>query len=266
MRIACLMMQKDEVDLLEPWLAYHANLFGAENLYVWDNGSTELAVADVLTAWRDHLGALTLDLSAPEDFRRKGVILGEKIKVLDALQTYDFFLPIDCDEFIMALDGGVPSFGQEIICKELEGYANELQALGIGTAFYNLPGRQDEFWMVGFRKTLFRASTFKQMDHGYHQGESRLAPGIRPTNLAYMHLHHKPHAQIKEHSRNKLAAYYDVNNQELLNTLYKSNRLARFMIDSEEEYLKTFEALPAVYVPEFRRQFDNLGVRLPNWV
>ena len=39
-RVACVMMQKDEVHLLEPWLAYHGYLFGFENLYVLDNGST----------------------------------------------------------------------------------------------------------------------------------------------------------------------------------------------------------------------------------
>jgi hypothetical protein len=37
MRIACVMMQKNEDELLRPWLAYHSYLFSPENLYVFDN-------------------------------------------------------------------------------------------------------------------------------------------------------------------------------------------------------------------------------------
>ena len=47
-RVACLMMQKDEALLLRPWLLYHGLLFGFENLYVYDNGSTSDAVLAIL--------------------------------------------------------------------------------------------------------------------------------------------------------------------------------------------------------------------------
>ena len=42
------MMQKNEDDLLEPWIKYHSNMFGAENLFIYDNGSTSPLVAEVL--------------------------------------------------------------------------------------------------------------------------------------------------------------------------------------------------------------------------
>ena len=38
-RVRCIMMQKDESFLLEPWLLYNGYLFGFENLTVYDNGS-----------------------------------------------------------------------------------------------------------------------------------------------------------------------------------------------------------------------------------
>lgn len=39
MLTACVMMQRNEVNALEPWTKYHAVLFGLENLYVIDHGS-----------------------------------------------------------------------------------------------------------------------------------------------------------------------------------------------------------------------------------
>ncbi len=47
-RIACLMMFRDEVLLLKPWLHYHGYLFGFENLYVFDNGSRDETVLATL--------------------------------------------------------------------------------------------------------------------------------------------------------------------------------------------------------------------------
>jgi hypothetical protein len=49
-RVACTVMQKNEGTLLRPFLRYHAALFGAENIYVVDNGSTDLAVIGELAA------------------------------------------------------------------------------------------------------------------------------------------------------------------------------------------------------------------------
>ncbi len=39
--VACIVMQKDEIFLSRPWLAYHGHLFGFGNLFVLDNGSTD---------------------------------------------------------------------------------------------------------------------------------------------------------------------------------------------------------------------------------
>ena len=42
------MMQKDESELLDYWLSYHGEIFGFENLYVFDNGSTDSNLQCVL--------------------------------------------------------------------------------------------------------------------------------------------------------------------------------------------------------------------------
>ena len=48
MKIACLMMQKNETELLEPWILYHGALFGHENLYIYDNGSDDPKTVELI--------------------------------------------------------------------------------------------------------------------------------------------------------------------------------------------------------------------------
>ena len=264
MKIACLMMQKDEGDLLEPWLQYYSALFGSESLYLWDNASTESNVCATLQNWQSRLGGLRLDLVTPADFRRKGVILGDKIKELDKNLSYDYYIPLDCDEFIGVIKcDGVISFEREDIFSEFEKFTSETRVLGVDTAFYNLPGRPDLYWKSGYQKSIFRAGTFKVMDHGFHEGLSKLSEGRASTKLVYMHLHHKPHTQIVEHSRNKVAPYFNVQDEALMKSLYATNRLVRFMLDDEKTYLDKFLTMGGVDVSAFRVKLEGLGVSMP---
>ncbi len=48
MRVACIMMQKNEGDLIHPWIVYHAELFGLSNLFIYDNGSTDVKTLKTL--------------------------------------------------------------------------------------------------------------------------------------------------------------------------------------------------------------------------
>jgi hypothetical protein len=48
MRVACVVMQRNETDCLEPWLRYHGYLFGYKNLFVIDHGSELPAVRQIL--------------------------------------------------------------------------------------------------------------------------------------------------------------------------------------------------------------------------
>ena len=71
MRVCCVMMQRNEVNALEPWLRYHAHLFGLENLCVIDHGSDHPAVIATLAAYEAQ-GLQLRRLPAEADYRRKG--------------------------------------------------------------------------------------------------------------------------------------------------------------------------------------------------
>ena len=82
MKVACLMMQKNEEDLLGPWIQYHSELFGAENLYVYDNGSTSPIISEILADAQAKGVNVYLEYSKKSDFEGKGDILADKIQQL----------------------------------------------------------------------------------------------------------------------------------------------------------------------------------------
>ncbi|MEL8650170.1 hypothetical protein J4W43_21295, partial [Escherichia coli] len=77
MKLACLMMQKNESRLLKSWLDYHAIIFGLENMYVYDNGSTEKECIDTLKMYERNGLNVEWKFSSREDFENKGYIFSE---------------------------------------------------------------------------------------------------------------------------------------------------------------------------------------------
>ncbi|MFG1350014.1 glycosyltransferase family 2 protein [Xanthobacter autotrophicus] len=260
-RLAVLMMQRDEASLLVPWIQYYGNQFGLENLYVWDNGSKESSVLNTLYEY-EKLG-LNVDYSAQSgvDFRRKGVILGKKIQELELSGNYDFFIPVDCDEFLaMEMSPGHVSVNKDDILDHLGEFANEVAPLGISAAYNNVLWRLNEFVRVYHRKTLFRSGTFKIMDHGYHVGETKCSAEKVQTNLTYLHFHYKSYDLMLSHSLNKLRPYLDVDNAENLKNAAESNRLAAFIVEGEDAYRARFMRQDALLIDDMACRLRQIGV------
>jgi hypothetical protein len=183
MRIACVMMQKNEKDLLGPWVAYHGHLFGIENLYVYDNGSTE---PDVVSLERrfENLG-LNIDYSksSAADFVNKGVILGEKIAALDASGLYDLFIPLDCDEFVVVSeDQKSHSCERADILKELERHINQSQVLAVGANLINVPGAPGYFCRWRYKKVFFAKGCFERIAAFMAASPARQTANIKPKS------------------------------------------------------------------------------------
>lgn len=263
-RVACLMMQRDETALLQPWIEYHAHLFGLENLYVWDNGSEAVSLKKLLVSYQKKGLNVYWALNNEIDFRRKGNILGEKIKELDLQDRYDFYLPIDCDEFLALRVGNDKiTTDRQKIFDAFDALSGEKQALGMRLAYYNVLGHEGYYWPTTHKKTFFYKGTFGRMDRGYHEGQSRLAEGKRETDFVYMHYQNKPYTMLVEHSKNKLRPFMNVDDTEELKASYDTNRLARFILDGEDEYMKKFTTEDAIFLPEFRESFAKHGITPP---
>lgn len=214
-RIACIMMQRNEKTLLKPWVEYYSDLFGASNLFIFDNGSTNEKVKTYLEKIRQERG-IHVDCShqSSVDFRRKGVIFHKLIKELEALDYYDLFLPLDCDEFIsvMVKDRDKQfSLDKKRIYEELKQYVFSPDALKVKTFFNNIPHKVDTFYEQKGEKTFFSANTIASLDHGFHNGKTISDKELK-TNIAYVHFHNKSLSELKEHAYNKLAPMFDIDN------------------------------------------------------
>ena len=99
-RIRCVMMQKNEATLLEPWILWHAAIFGFPSLTIIDNGSTDPAVLDIQTRYEEKGVRIIRDHASHSDFLHKGEVIANIIRQWDAEESYDFAVPLDCDEFL----------------------------------------------------------------------------------------------------------------------------------------------------------------------
>jgi hypothetical protein len=265
MKVACIMMQRNENLLLTHWIHYHGALFGYENLYIFDNGSDNVEVKEYL----GRLGPqyrLNLDYSktTKADYEVKGDIVVQKIRELEALSDYDFFIPLDCDEFVCVQNGSDISFSREAVLAELGKHRSSPDALKITGCFYNCHGRKDYYYYLDVPKTFFAAGAAGSLDVGYHDGKSRLSPHSKPTAIQLMHLHNKPFKTLKIHAELKLKGRVrSMEPQDLRSYHGPGEHLIRYFFMTEAEYLDSFPKETAIYIPEFAATMDRMGTPLP---
>jgi hypothetical protein len=252
-RIACLMMQKDEVLLLKPWLLHHGYLFGFENLYVYDNGSAEPVRA---TLHQFAACGVNVDVSrgTPDDFAAKGGIIGEKIDEFMDSGRYDIALAIDCDEFVAIGGQDGPSIARSAILAEIARIHTTGAICQTQTCFYNVPGYFDLFSRRPHLKSVIPIPKFRGLDHGFHK--PALAPGetYGATVLSYLHMHHKPFAHLLEGVRNKLRPWVNPEDIEAVKSYQGVGRhLTKYLLMPPDDYyawpdegLVRFEGLAAL--------------------
>jgi tetratricopeptide (TPR) repeat protein len=251
-RVACIMMQKDEELLLEPWLAYHGYLFGFENLIVYDNGSTLESVADVLRRYEAAGVVVIRDKDSPDDFINKGWILSVKIRELQRRRKYDVVFPLDCDEFVCITGEAGFSCNRSEINSYLAGLEPGTIYL-VERSLTNQPGSSEIFRVMGHGKSVISMGRFKHMDHGFHQAElDGETTTYHPTRLVNIHLHNKPFRTLLEHARLKLQPFVDVDDPEALENFTGCGvHLKSYFQLSEQQYRSATGGWPLVRFPGF---------------
>ena len=256
-------MQRDEDLLLDGWCRYHGNLFGYENLFIFDNDSKTKTVKQTLEKYR-RLGC-QIDLSRDQmsDFTFKGEIVGNLFKSLQESGGYDFFLPLDCDEFVSVLRGNTVSFQKTDIKDELGRFAGCPDTIKISDEFVNSPNYPDHYYRLNSNKTAFAAQHFDHTDHGYH------TPGTMTgewafSSLVFIHYHNKPFTRTLSDATRKLAGLgVDVSNPEAVRNLTHSMHLKPYFTMSEAEFLSSFDRKCHLPIPGFTQHLTDLGVSSP---
>jgi hypothetical protein len=260
--VKCLMMQKDEELVLEPWIRYTGYLFGFENLYVFDNGSTKETVLATLNFYKGNGIKVYTHLSTTEDWLAKGDHFAAFIRYLDATEDYDIVLLLDCDEFVgLYTESGVTCDRGAIHCY-LDRLIGTRDVLGMYSTLFNVPGRPGWFWPQRGAKRFFCRDTIGTLDHGYHVGTSRKSDRVFETDLAHLHYHHKPYAMVVEHAARKLSPFVDVTDRAALAGFTEpGSHLVRHFFVDEKTYGAQFDDQLLFYFDGLAKVLTLLGIR-----
>ncbi len=259
MRVACVMMQRNEELCLHPWLAYHGYLFGFDNLFVIDHGSDLSTVKTTLTLF-ERFGVHVLRLPASANYADKGAIVTAVLGRADAAKRYDLLFPLDCDEFLMMRDeAGEPSCAKAGLLKYLATLRGATSPLLVTENFLNSLNSVGGFWALPYQKVFFTGGHIVEVDHGSHSCTAPAPPPV-PTRVVYAHYHHKPFAMQCAMSREKLRPYVDVDDRAALEAFRGVGwHLVLHLLKTEAEYLDIMTG-GSVQFPELPALLGTLGV------
>ena len=266
LRIAILMMQKNESVLLPLFLAYHEALFGSASLYIFDNGSTDPRVIRTLRAAERRGVRVNWEHRTAQDFVNKGEILTRLIKELDHSSPCDFYFPLDCDEFLAALESSGPSCSRRAIEQVLLPFRGRANTLCISHKYSANPLLSNRYQITTqSRKCFFACHSCDYLDHGYHHGRCRSGEADVTVPIVYFEFHFRPYALSRRASHSKVKAFHGFMLRRNLND-YISKRVpnhhsAITLLQSKLEYLSQFtpDAFPVVETA-LLAVFARLGV------
>ena len=138
-KIALIMMQKNESLLLEPWIRYHVDLIGTSSIFIYDNGSTDAQTLTTLAAAENMGLKINRTYNHQKDYYARGGLFADLIKSLDASNPHDFYFPIDCDEFLACDIDGKLSCQRDDILVSLAPLVRDGKVLTIPHKYVNSP-------------------------------------------------------------------------------------------------------------------------------
>ncbi len=266
MKIACVMMQKNESILLEAWIRYHAELVGKENLFIFDNGSTISSVIQVLKEAESDGAKVFWDYSKVRDFLEKGILVAELIQRLDREEAFDFYFPLDCDEFLACQAESGPSCCRTEIEETLWPFRESADVLVIQHKYWNNPYRKN-FYSISTsnRKCFFAHGACDYLDPGYHNGRSRLGADQTKAGIIYFEFHYLPYRFHRQYCRQKLAGRLTDFSRRSLRA-YEARQRGGFhnaghLLRGKYDYARSFlQSEDLLGIPSILSSFDRLGI------
>ncbi|WP_461601750.1 glycosyltransferase family 2 protein [Aeromonas rivipollensis] len=239
------MMQKNECKLLRPWIEHHSIIFGLNNIYVYDNGSTDSLCIGILKEYEKKGLNVNWSFHTQNDFENKGNIFSDLIKEFDNSDaSYDFYFPLDCDEFISyERKSGDLLLDRKSIEIELAKHIGSQETLFINASYDNNPLYEDYFFRnASQRKCFFYKGTCLTLDRGFHIGESRSSTGQKKTGIVYVHYHFKEFDDYQSSAKQKLlgrVSDFSINSLEKhLDRKGAGYHLIEALLNTENDYYK----------------------------
>ncbi len=255
------MMQKNEVDLLFGWVMHHGDLFGFENLFIFDNGSTSSKSLQIL-AYATDLGVhVSYEHRDWSDFVDKGTIISAAIKSLDIQHHYDFFFPLDVDEWIAVDVGGDISIASAAIKAELLHLTAHNGALRTGYAMDNHPFVPGWFSKSPNQQKYFVGAQMAGFfDHGFHRLQTNGAEKDLRTSIVYVHFHYRNFEDIQFYSKQKLSGYIvEIDSMDFEAYNGPGFHLKTHLRMNEEEYRKSFSLDQRIYIDTIAQRMTQFS-------
>lgn len=266
LRIALVMMQKNEGHLLEAWITYHRNLVDPASLFIFDNGSNDAHTLTILGAAEKTGIAINKDFSQDKDYFDRGIIFCNLIKQLDRDNPHDFYFPIDCDEFLASDLNGKLSCDKEDIQASLKSLIKSKKVLSIPHKYLNNPYSPNAYTKVTHcKKCFFARDACESLIDGFHAGQSRWGPEQQESNITYFEFHYKPYLDHLRISLQKIR-YLLPNQKRRTLADYVQTRKSNFhaaiaLLQSEYSYLRFFETqAPILTDTTLLQRFADLGI------
>jgi hypothetical protein len=249
LRIALIMMQKNETILLEPWLRYHEAMVSAQSIYVFDNGSSDPHTLTTLKAAECRGVTVNRKHSKPQDYYDTGVIVADLIQNLDRENPHDFYFPIDCDEFLACKINGHLSCSRDDLDRSLLDFIDSDKVLTIPRKYVNSPYDPNRYSEIQWcKKCFFAKNACNSLIFGFHKGTSKAGSAELETNIIYIEFHYKPYHEHRRLSKQKIEYLLPNPTRKALAAYARSQRAnfhsAIVLLESEYTYLNYFKNQP----------------------
>lgn len=263
----CIVMQKNERELLPLWISYHGSLFGYRNLYIYDNGSDADVVDYLIRAHKGYGINVDFSHSEPDHFELKGNIIENCISHLTQVRKADFYFPLDCDEFIGVVVNDAYSCTPSDINDELSVLRQKSRhcAFTVRAFADNCPWDEDTYFIMQHAPKLFFSNTCVEgLDLGFHACHK---PNVHWTsNIMYFHMHFKPYGLLTRYAREKLKARLPMEKTQdavLLAYTGSGYHLIRYLTQSEEDIHKWLDSHPRIFTTAFASRLAELELGYP---
>lgn len=266
LRIALIMMQKNENILLDPWLRYHEAMVSAQSIFVFDNGSSDLETLRILKDAEKRGISVNRKYNKPQDYFDSGMIVAKFIKYLDSNNPHDFYIPIDCDEFLACMINGQLSCSRDDIDKSLSNFIRNDKVLTMPRKYLNSPYHRNRYSEIDHcKKCFFAQGACDSLILGYHSGTSKAGSTEVETNITFIEIHYMPYQEHRRISKQKIEHFVPNPTRKTLADYAKSKRsnfhAALALLESEYSYLHSFNNKPATLVDaSLLNRLDELNI------
>lgn len=240
-------MQKDEGLLLLRWAFYYIQITGSENILIIDNGSEDQLTIKILI-FLEKLGIKVIrGHNKKEDFERKGLIILEECR--NNFTAKNIF-PIDCDEFIYAVNEGdisfIPSLVETTLAKMQDQINDKTKLIRIEGGRLNVPNKTAVMpWKA--KRLLISAGFNSYLDVGLHlydwQKEMDLhdTPLLIQKDIGILHCHYRTFeetvSKAKLKLKNRVESFSD---EHLRNYKGAGVHLIPYLLMTRENYYNSF--------------------------